>query len=69
MSYQLLFNNRQQEELLHRANINYSNYVHEFDPVQYLQKYDDLMNAFGNDVVKATQHFVEHGAFEGRTCF
>ena len=32
----------------------------------YLERYDDLKKAFGNDHTKARQHFIDHGFKEGR---
>lgn len=41
-------------------------YTKEFDPVYYVNKYADLKQAFGDDVNKLLQHWVEHGKAEGR---
>ena len=38
-----------------------------FDANAYLNNYQDLQAAFGSDLNKATQHFIEYGYFEGRT--
>ena len=38
-----------------------------FDAGQYLENYKDLRDAFGDDVDKARQHYIDHGKSEGRT--
>lgn len=38
-----------------------------FDSRQYLDLYADLRQAFGNDCLKAVQHYLEQGRSEGRT--
>ena len=37
-----------------------------FDPTYYANKYADLKKAFGTDANKLYQHFLDHGAKEGR---
>ena len=41
-------------------------YTNEFDPVYYMNKYADLKKAFGDNVQKLLQHWVEYGKKEGR---
>tara|TARA_S200000501_G_scaffold378487_1_gene441353 strand:+ start:2270 stop:2944 length:675 start_codon:yes stop_codon:yes gene_type:complete len=38
-----------------------------FDSRQYLENYRDLRDAFGNDLEKAKQHYIDFGKGEGRT--
>ena len=38
-----------------------------FDSRQYLENYRDLRDAFGNDLEKAKQHYIDFGKDEGRT--
>ena len=38
-----------------------------FDSSQYLENYKDLRDAFGNDLQKAKEHYIDHGKKEGRT--
>ena len=38
-----------------------------FDASQYLENYKDLRDAFGSDIGKAKQHYIDHGKAEGRT--
>ena len=38
-----------------------------FDSRQYLENYKDLRDAFGNDLEKAKQHYIDFGKDEGRT--
>ena len=37
-----------------------------FDPLQYIASYEDLIAAFGTDTAAATQHYITFGQFEGR---
>ena len=37
-----------------------------FNVVFYLQKYQDLQQAFGNDYNSAKRHYIEYGIYEGR---
>ena len=38
-----------------------------FDAAAYIEKYDDLLAAFGSNTVAATKHHVNHGYAEGRS--
>ena len=57
----------QQNQTNQSYQINQINRLNEVQALQYLNKYPDLKKAFGNNIKKAQEHWINCGIKEGRT--